>query len=276
MLEYFIEKNEQWNKFVETSSDQRIKDWMFMDTWVPSALVCILYVVFCVVGPRLMRDRKAYDLKNFMVAYNLFAFTTSGYIFYEYMMSGWLFDYSLGCQPVDYSNSPTAMRMARTCWLFLITKFIDLLDTVFFILRKKNNQVTFLHVFHHAIMPISGWFAMKFVAGGFGSFGCCLNAFIHCVMYFYYFLTAFGDRFRKYLWWKKYMTMMQMSQFVIILIHASQLLFIECDYPIFFVYWSGSLVFFFLIFFINFYVHERRRQSRARAAKKTNAVKKDE
>ena len=29
-------------------------------------------------------------------------------------MSGWLAGYSLGCQPVDYSNSPQALRVSYT------------------------------------------------------------------------------------------------------------------------------------------------------------------
>jgi hypothetical protein len=29
-------------------------------------------------------------------------------------------------------------------------------------------------------------------------------------MYFYYFLSSFGNTFRKYLWWKKYLTAFQM------------------------------------------------------------------
>ena len=36
---------------------------------------------------------------------------------------------------------------------------------VFFIMRKKFNQVSFLHVFHHGIMPFSWWFGVKFVPG---------------------------------------------------------------------------------------------------------------
>ncbi|KAH9504138.1 Elongation of very long chain fatty acids protein 1, partial [Bulinus truncatus] len=80
-----------------------------------------------------------------------------------FLMSGWLAGYSLGCQPVDYSNSPQALRMVKVCWLFYMSKFIELLDTVFFILRKKFNQVSFLHVFHHGIMPISWWFGVKLV-----------------------------------------------------------------------------------------------------------------
>ncbi len=39
--------------------------------------------------------------------------------------------------------------MANVCWVFYFSKFIELLDTVFFVLRKKNNQITFLHLFHH-------------------------------------------------------------------------------------------------------------------------------
>ncbi len=32
-------------------------------------------------------------------------------------------------------------------------------------LRKKTNQISFLHVFHHGIMPLSWWVGVKFVAG---------------------------------------------------------------------------------------------------------------
>ena len=37
-----------------------------------------------------------------------------------------------------------------------------------------------------------------------------LNSFIHVVMYTYYLLSALGPRVRKYLWWKKYLTAMQL------------------------------------------------------------------
>ena len=36
-----------------------------------------------------------------------------------------------------------------------------------------------------------------------------LNSFIHLVMYSYYGLAALGPKYQKYLWWKKYMTKMQ-------------------------------------------------------------------
>jgi hypothetical protein len=30
------------------------------------------------------------------------------------------------------------------------SKFLDMLDTVFICLKKSNNRLSFLHVFHHA------------------------------------------------------------------------------------------------------------------------------
>ena len=43
---------------------------------------------------------------------------------------------------------------------------------------------------------------------------------------------------------------------MLIMIHGSQLLFIECNYPIGFVYWTATYMVIFLIFFGNFYIQE--------------------
>ena len=51
-------------------------------------------------------------------------------------------------------------------WFYYFSKIIELLDTVIFILRKKNSQVTFLHVYHHATMVMLWWIGTKWFAGG--------------------------------------------------------------------------------------------------------------
>lgn len=43
-----------------------------------------------------------------------------------------------------------------------------------------------------------------------GSFHAMINAMVHVIMYSYYGLSAAGPRFQKYLWWKKYMTAIQL------------------------------------------------------------------
>lgn len=80
-----------------------------------------------------------------------------------------------------------------------------------------------------------------------------LNTFVHIVMYSYYLLAALGPRVQPYLWWKKYLTILQMAQFVAVMVHTFQLLFIECDYPKAFVWWIGMHALMFYFLFKNFY-----------------------
>lgn len=40
---------------------------------------------------------------------------------------------------------------------------------VIFVLRKKNEQVTFLHLFHHSVLPWSWWWGAKFGPGKIGN-----------------------------------------------------------------------------------------------------------
>lgn len=41
-------------------------------------------------------------------------------------------------------------------------------------------------------------------------FGATINSSIHVLMYGYYGLAALGPHIQKYLWWKKYLTIIQM------------------------------------------------------------------
>lgn len=36
---------------------------------------------------------------------------------------------------------------------------------VFHVLRKKENQVTFLHVYHHTMVVLAGWWTTNFYTG---------------------------------------------------------------------------------------------------------------
>lgn len=49
--------------------------------------------------------------------------------------------------------------------MYLINKATDLIETLIFVLRKKNNQVSFLHVYHH-IAVITGCVLSSLVAPG--------------------------------------------------------------------------------------------------------------
>ncbi|GFO04680.1 elongation of very long chain fatty acids protein [Plakobranchus ocellatus] len=181
-------------------------------------------------------------------------------------MSSYLAGYSLGCQRVDYSNSPLALRMANVCWVYYISKFIEVADTVFFILRKKTKQLTFLHVFHHGSMMFNWWLCVRFIAGGVTWFHAMLNSFVHVVMYSYYGLSALGPSVQPYLWWKKYVTKIQMTQFVVVLFHSTYVT-LFCDFSQFFSLMAVSYAIIMIALFSNYYYQQYVRSRRSAAGK---------
>ncbi|XP_043786686.1 elongation of very long chain fatty acids protein AAEL008004 isoform X1 [Apis laboriosa] len=235
-------------------SDPRTRDWFLIPSPVPGTSILIGYLYFILSwGPKHMQHRKPYQLKNILVCYNFLQVLLSFWLFYEGLDAAWLRKYSWKCQSVDYSNSPEALRVARGVYIYFLAKLSELLDTVFFVLRKKENQITFLHLYHHTVMPMVSWGATKYYPGGHGTFIGVINSFVHIIMYTYYLLAALLPQYQKYLWWKKYITTLQMGQFCLAFLHSCQLLFYDCDYP----KWSLILILpnavFFYFLFSDFY-----------------------
>ncbi|CAG9772895.1 unnamed protein product [Ceutorhynchus assimilis] len=235
-------------------SDPRTSNWPLMNNPIPTILMVLTYLyVIMFLGPRLMANRKPFKLREVLVVYNGFQVLLSSYMMYEHLASGWFWDYSYKCQPVDYSNSEKAMRMARLCWIYYISKLTEFADTVFFVMRKKDSQVTFLHVYHHSLTPMETWILTRFIAGGHGTLQNLINNFVHIFLYFYYMVAAMGPEYQKYIWWKKHLTTVQLVQFMIVFAHSAQLLFNDCGYPQFMglLLMLHSLIFF--VLFANFY-----------------------
>ncbi|KAH1005134.1 hypothetical protein HUJ04_006175 [Dendroctonus ponderosae] len=196
-----------WDKL----SDPRTSSWPFIQSPVPTILMVLTYLyVILWLGPRLMANRKPFKLKEVLFVYNGAQVLLSLYMFYEHFASGWFLDYSYKCQPVDYSTNDRAMRMARLCWIYYVSKLTEFADTVFFVMRKKDSQITFLHVYHHSLTPLETWFLVKFIAGGHGTLQNLINNFVHAILYFYYMVAALGPEYQKYLWWKKHLTTLQL------------------------------------------------------------------
>lgn len=237
------------------NEDPRVGDWFLMQkSWV-CLLICIFYVLFSITwGPRLMKNREPLKLRKLMIYYNAFQVVLSAYMFFEVGMAGWFFDYNYRCQPCDYSYTSKAMRIASVGWLFFISKIIDFMDTLFFILNKKWNHISVLHVVHHSCMCISMWFGIRYTPGGHITFMGFLNSGVHSIMYAYYFLSAFGPRMKPYLWWKRYLTSIQLIQFVAIFFHAAQSLVFECSaVPVGLPIWTCIYAFIFFVLFVDFY-----------------------
>ncbi|XP_044017735.1 elongation of very long chain fatty acids protein AAEL008004-like isoform X2 [Aphidius gifuensis] len=246
---------DNFHEILDTYADPRTTKWFLMSSPLYTAGICLSYVYLVkVLGPKLMENRKPFQLKKVLIAYNLFQVIFSTWIFYEISISGWLTGhYSLRCQPIEKQDDPRVLRMAHACWWYYFSKFTEFFDTIFFVMRKKTDHVSPLHVIHHGIMPMSVWFGVKYTPGGHATFFGLLNTFVHIIMYSYYLLAALGPSIQPYLWWKKYLTALQMIQFLAIILHAFQLVFIDCNYPKAVVWFVGLHAVMFYFLFNNFY-----------------------
>jgi len=246
------------NQIVASSMplDPRQNEWVMMKSPVPILVISVAYVLFVTwLGPLYMRDREPMKwLKNIMVVFNLAQVIFYVYIFYLYIIGGWNGTYSLICQECDYSNKREAMIMLYACYWYFISKLTDLFDTVFFVLNKKYEHISVLHAVHHAIMPINTYFVIRYYPGGHSTFMAMLNSLVHIVMYTYYGISAMGPQYRKFLWWKKYLTKMQITQFCLVIIHEVQMAFNGCAVPSPIPIWIGGSTSMFLLLFLDFYI----------------------
>lgn len=124
-----------------------------------------------------MANRKPFNARNLQLYYNIFHLIINVILFYKGATISWLVNYSYQCQPVDFSQTGTPLKVCRRemtfqfcsttfglqfkiaeiCWFYYISKFTDFLETFIFILLKRFDMVNLYHVAHHSIMPVSFW-----------------------------------------------------------------------------------------------------------------------
>ncbi|XP_037045242.1 elongation of very long chain fatty acids protein-like [Bradysia coprophila] len=177
------------------------------------SLIPILYL-FVVLkwGPDLMKTRPAYDLKGVILFYNL-----SQIIMNIYLISLGL-SHMLKKNYFEMRNEPLEGTLA---YYYFLLKIYDLLETLIFVLRKKQQQVSFLHVYHHIMVLLFIYFGMRSMPGGHNVTYGFVNTVVHAFMYCYYFLAAYDSSIKWLPKCKKFITQIQLLQFVILLIHYS-------------------------------------------------------
>ncbi|XP_054260083.1 elongation of very long chain fatty acids protein 7-like [Macrosteles quadrilineatus] len=235
-----------------------IDTWLLVSTPLPVLSTIVLYLVVVLkLGPSYMRYKEPMELKRLMMFYNLFQVAYNMWMLYLVFSSSaairYLIDHS--CHPTDPRNTFELRYVFHlTSWHYLCSKIIDLLDTCIMVLRKKQSHITYLHLYHHVAMVFFTWVSMRYIRAQQGTPPIILNNLVHVVMYTYYFLASLGPEVHKYLWWKRYLTKLQLTQFALVIAYLAYLYLNSCEVSqAFNVIWITN-VSVIAAFFVNFYI----------------------
>ncbi|KAH8396857.1 hypothetical protein KR215_005547, partial [Drosophila sulfurigaster] len=205
--------------------------------WHLTTIIAVYLIFVLKLGPKFMENRKPYNLTYILSIYNIFQVIYNSILFglgIYYMIINPAYDRS--CMMHLSLDHPEKHIERWICYTYFINKIIDLLDTVFFVLRKSYKQITLLHVYHHVLMTAPAYWVFHFYGfgGQYATMGF-LNTGVHAVMYFYYFISARYPELKGSLWWKKYITKLQLLQFIILFIQPIYVLLFNpgCKFPLF-------------------------------------------
>ena len=146
-------------------------------------------------------------------------------------------------------------------------RYLDFLDTVFIVLRKKNTQLSFLHVYHHAtIGMIWGYLLHVGYGNGTAGWGAFIISVVHFLMYGHYLVTSFGIRNPL----KVFITRFQIIQFYLCLLHVPVALFLDKYIPASLCYIQMAYHVTMVALFTNFYSKTYSGKAARGATKKTD------
>ena len=251
--------DEEWNHVVYK--------WPLLSSPIPTLLICMTFSYLAkVYGPFYMKNREPFKIKGLVIAYNLAMVAINLYMFVMFGQLGWWNGYSFKCQPMD--RTLKSLAMYQLCYLYMLTRFLDFVDTLFFVMTKKFSHITYLHLIHHSIMPFCSYIGMRIGPSGHPTLGTMINCLVHVIMYGYYFLTCLGPKVKPYLWWKKYLTAIQLAQFAFIKVHMLQIILRpNCDYPKESVAIMIIVMSLFTVLFANFYIHSYVKRTQFKRSK---------
>ena len=248
-----------------------------MSTLKDTGIFIVIYYIIIFGGREIMRNREPFKLRTLFLIHNFYLTAISGILlalFIEQLLPT-VVRRGLFFAVCDKEGGWT-QPLVVLYYLNYLTKYLELLDTVFLFLKKK--PLTFLHCYHHGATAflcytqLIGSTAVQWTV-------ITLNLTVHVVMYWYYFQSARGIK----IWWKEYITRLQIAQFVIdlgFIYYASYTYFTSTYWPWMpnhgqcageeFAAFAGiASISSYLVLFISFYLATYKKESKRPTARKS-------
>ena len=198
------------------------------EVWISGPIFfTAFYLQVVVFGKKFMESQKPLKIKPFVFTYNLYQCLLNMWtvveIIREVRSNSELYPGVWGNRP--QGNHAKSFRVSVLVWMHYNNKYVELLDTLWMILKKKERQISFLHCYHHVLLIWVWFLCCRIEPSADSYFGACVNSFIHVIMYAYYTLALLKIECP----WKRWITNCQMAQFAVCLAHAG------------YVYWEGNM-----------------------------------
>ncbi|XP_054741005.1 elongation of very long chain fatty acids protein 4 [Anastrepha obliqua] len=218
-----MEVIEKINEVDYSFTSHELNEWFGLraPNFIVAVIAAYLLLIYAIV-PNYMKERAPYQLKTYIVVYNSAQMISCIYIISEIfrITSTKIFQF-WECYMFE-SNTHAEYLFNRVTYFTFWLKISELSETIVFVLRKKQNQVSYLHVFHHCSTITLIYLLLVNYRGGSALYPLLLNCTVHVFMYAYYLIAAVCDEniVKGLTPVKKSITTIQMIQFVLILVHA--------------------------------------------------------
>lgn len=260
------------------SLDASVDAYPLMSSPAPLVSIFAIYLWFVLkAGPAFMKNRPPYNVTVFVRLYNIFQVCACIYFVITFQNFGYAFKYTWKCAA---GAVPIPDGMIITGFLYLLLRLIEFIETVVFILRKKQNQVSLLHLYHHISTVAVFWLYYKYSFGEFLIYRATekviiifshsdvmemvmalFNTYVHIFMYSYYFLSSFNQMQKFTNPVKRYLTAIQITQLFVILGQCAVAILPGCNASkIFYVQFIVIVILIFLFsqFYFKTYLKKRK------------------
>ncbi|NWI76888.1 ELOV6 protein, partial [Dryoscopus gambensis] len=167
------------------------RKWM-EENWQNSFIISFIYLILVFGIQHFMKERRPFNLRAPLILWSfsltLFSFVSACRVWKQmfFLLRTKGFKRSV-CSRSFYVHPVSKFWI----YLFVLSKLVELGDTLFIVLRKK--KLVFIHWYHHLATLILSWYGYKDMAAGVG-WNAALNLSVHSLMYCYYTVTAMGIR----------------------------------------------------------------------------------